>query len=63
MQSSSGVFVLPPGICQQLLAMPLTADERNDVGQALLQFLNPLDPQMVSAKIQNAPKPGWLRGA
>lgn len=62
MQSSGGVFALPPAICQQLLAMPLTADERNDVAHALMQFTRAQKPSENRSIIKNAPKPGRLRG-
>ena len=41
MRPSSGLTALPADLRQQLLAMPLTSDEKNDVAQALMKLAAP----------------------
>ncbi|MFC3170159.1 MULTISPECIES: hypothetical protein [Paracoccus] len=63
MRPSSGIFALPPELCEQLLALPLSADERNEVAQALLQFTAlPETCAICRSAMKNAPQPEQLRG-
>ncbi|WP_377761417.1 hypothetical protein [Paracoccus angustae] len=41
MRPPSGIAALPADLRQQLLAMPLTADEKSDVAWALLKLALP----------------------
>ena len=43
MRPCGGILVLPANLCQQLLAMPLTEDEKSDVAWALLQLPPPVE--------------------
>lgn len=62
MQPPGGFFALSPCLCQQLLAMPLTAEERNDVAQSLMQFAGVRALSEIGTLNKNAPQPGRLRG-
>lgn len=63
MRLSSDISALPPELRQQLLAMPLTADERQDAARALLQAIAPSGIGRSCLNVtKNAPQPGWLRG-
>ena len=63
MRPSSDISALPDELRQQLLAMPLTGDERQDAARALLQMIDPTKSgQFCRNVMKNAPQPGWLRG-
>ena len=63
MRPSHGIRALPVDLSQQLLAMPLTANERQEVAQAMLDVAagGKLAAFCRNA-IENAPQPDWLRG-
>ena len=42
MRPSSDISALPDELRQQLLAMPLTGDERQDAARALLRMIDPM---------------------
>lgn len=63
MRLSSDVSALPANLRQQLLAMPLTADERQDAAQAILRLIDPPElPRLCRNVTKNAPQPDGLRG-
>ena len=63
MRPSSDISALPADLRQQLLAMPLSVDERHDAARALLQVISPAKPHQYCRNVtKNAPQPGWLRG-
>ena len=63
MRLSSDISALPADLYQQLLAMPLTAEERNQAARALLAVIDPQAPsQFCRTAMKNAPQPGWSRG-
>jgi hypothetical protein len=63
MRPSSDISALPDELRQQLLAMPLTGDERQDAARALLRMNDPTKSgQFCRNVMKNAPQPGWLRG-
>ena len=63
MRPSSDISALPDELRQQLLAMPLTGDERQDAARALLRMIDPTKSGQICRNVmKNAPQPGWLRG-
>lgn len=64
MSPVSGIPVLPADLCQQLLAMPLTEDERDDVASALISRLAARPPVVRIHLIanRNAPLPDRPQG-
>lgn len=63
MRPSHGIRALPVDLSQQLLAMPLTADERQEVAQALLDVAARRKLGACCRNVmENAPQPDWLRG-
>ncbi len=63
MRQSSGISVLPTDLHQQLLAMPLTADERREAAQALVRALCRSDTAAFQPTVaKNASQPTGLRG-
>ncbi|WEF25104.1 hypothetical protein [Paracoccus sp. S3-43] len=63
MRLSSDVLPLPVYLRQQLLAMPLTADERQDAARAISKAISPLAPGQLCRNVtKNAPQPEGLRG-
>ncbi|VDS10435.1 hypothetical protein PARHAE_03650 [Paracoccus haematequi] len=63
MRLSRDVLTLPVPLRQQLLAMPLTADERQDAARAISKAINPPAPNQLCRDItKNAPQPDGLRG-
>ena len=63
MRQSSGISVLPADLHQQLLAMPLTADERQEAAQAIMKFTERRKIRaFCHSTTENAPQPDWLRG-
>lgn len=63
MRLSSDVSALPANLRQQLLAMPLTADERQDAAQAILRLIDPPEPPRLCRNVtKNAPQPDGLQG-
>jgi hypothetical protein len=63
MRPSSDISALPADLRQQLLAMPLTGDERQDAARALLRVIGLTESSQFCRNVtKNAPQPGWLRG-
>lgn len=63
MRPSLGIRALPVDLSQQLLAMPLTADERQEAAQAILDVVAGGKLRAFCHNtIENAPQPDWLRG-
>lgn len=63
MRLPSDISALPADLHQQLLAMPLTAEERNHAARALLALIDPQAPgHFCRTAMKNAPQPGWSRG-
>ncbi|WP_295049297.1 hypothetical protein [uncultured Paracoccus sp.] len=63
MRLSSDVLALPLYLRQQLLAMPLTEDERQDAACAISKIINlPKTNQFYRSVTKNAPQPGEVRG-
>ena len=57
MRPPSGIAALPADLRQQLLAMPLTADEKSDVAWALLKLaLPPKTCAICHSTTKNAPQ-------
>ncbi len=63
MRPSSDISALPADLYQQLLAMPLTAEERRDAARSLSHVIDPQAfGQFTRGSMENAPQPGWSRG-
>lgn len=63
MRSDSRILALPAELRQQVLAMPLTEDEQDDVASALLSLTVPPQPGAFYLRAnKNAPQPYRLRG-
>jgi hypothetical protein len=63
MRPSSDISALPADLRQQLLAMPLTGDERQDAARALLRVIGLTESSQFCRNVtKHAPQPGWLRG-
>lgn len=63
MRLPRALWALPADVSEQLLAMPLTAEERHDVASSLLSMS--YQPEFVAAfnsTNKNAPRPDGLRG-
>ena len=57
MRSYGGISMLPADLRQQLLAMPLTEDEKSDVAWALMQLASPPEiMRNLSQPMKNAPQ-------
>ena len=63
MRPSSGMLALPADLRQQLLAMPLSPDEKSDVASALLALIPTTTFSTICRTAnKNAPQPDRLRG-